>query len=396
MGSVYPRGTRLWIKFKDSSGKWVQKKTEYALGDEAFARKALKHVEERVAAGIRFLHGGSERVTVSDFAADWLKKREALGIRTWDDDAARLRLHALPLLGKMPIDEVRPRHLIEVIHELRSRGKLAPRTVHHVYGTLHVMFGDAVIAELIDATPCVLKRAQLGKKEDKNPEWRANAIFTRQELETLLSSESVPADRQLVYGLAGLAGLRAGELIALRWRHYDQDAQPLGRLVIAHSHDRESTKSGRSREVPVHPTLAAMLATWKLSGWQQIMAQQPEPDDLIIPSRLKQMRRGHHTRNKLHDDLRRLGLRVRRVHDLRRTFITLARVDGASADILERVSHGPRGNIVDLYTSLPWESLCTEVAKLRVERRGGAVLSLTVLNPRVPDGTSESLSTRNH
>jgi integrase len=379
MGSVYPRGTRLWIKFKNSDGKWVQERSGYFVGDEALARIALRHVEDRVAAGLRFFKGGKGRVTVADFAGDWIKKREALGILTWMNDEARLRLHALPLLGKMPIDEVRPRHLIEVIHELRRRGRLAPRTIHHVYGTLHVMFGDAVIAELIPATPCVLKRGQLGKKEDKHPEWRANAIFTRDELELLISSESIPSDRQLVYALAGLAGLRSGELVSLRWRHYDADARPLGRLVVAHSHERESTKSGRTREVPVHPTLAAMLAEWKLGGSKELMERRPELDDLIIPSRLKVMRRGHHTRNKLLDDLKRLNLRRRRVHDLRRTFITLARVDGARADILERVSHGPRGNIVDLYTSLPWESLCVEVAKLRVARRAGTLLSFRVL-----------------
>ncbi|MHB1844760.1 MAG: tyrosine-type recombinase/integrase [Deltaproteobacteria bacterium] len=379
MGSVYARGTRLWIRFKNADGKWVQSKSEYAVGDEALAREALHHVEDRIAAGLRFHHGKPRIVTVEDFSKHWIKSRKALGIRDWKGDERRLKLHVAPRIGGMPIADVRPRHLIDLVHALRCGGKLAPRTVHHVYGTLHVMFGDAAIAELINATPCVLKRAQLGKKEDKNPEWRANAIFSREELETLISSEQIPTDRQLVYGLAGLAGLRSGEFVALRWRHYDPDVKPLGRLVIAHSHEREGTKSGRTREVPVHPTLAAMLAEWKLGGWQELMGAPPGLDDLIIPSRQKEMRRRHHTRNKLLDDLKRLKLRHRRVHDLRRTFVTLARVDGARTDILERVSHGPRGNIVDLYTSLPWESLCIEVAKLRVTRRVGSLLTFRTI-----------------
>ena len=36
---------------------------------------------------------------------------------------------------------------------------------------------------------------------------------------------------------------------------------------------------------------------------------------------------------------------------LRRTFITLAQVDGARKDILEAISHGPRGDIVSVYTT---------------------------------------------
>ena len=70
---------------------------------------------------------------------------------------------------------------------------------------------------------------------------------------------------------------------------------------------------------------------------------------------------------RFHEDLERLGLRKRRQHDLRRTFVTLARSDGARKDILEQIFHGPRGDIMDMYTTLPWRVLCDEVSKLRVE-----------------------------
>ena len=68
--------------------------------------------------------------------------------------------------------------------------------------------------------------------------------------------------------------------------------------------------------------------------------------------------------------------RHRRSHDLRRTFITLARVDGARGDILEHVTHAQRGDIINVYTSLRWAALCEEVAKLKVERRQGHLHAL--------------------
>jgi hypothetical protein len=37
--------------------------------------------------------------------------------------------------------------------------------------------------------------------------------------------------------------------------------EPLGALNLG------ETKSGVPRQVPVHPTLAKVLAQWKLSGW---------------------------------------------------------------------------------------------------------------------------------
>ena len=54
------------------------------------------------------------------------------------------------------------------------------------------------------------------------------------------------------------------------------------------------------------------------------------------------------------------------------TFITLCREDGAAPDVLRLVTHAPSTDILDLYTSVPWERLCGEVAKLRIERRKGA------------------------
>ncbi len=78
-----------------------------------------------------------------------------------------------------------------------------------------------------------------------------------------------------------------------------------------------------------------------------------------------------HTKNSMKKrfdrDLVELGLRHRRLHDTRRTFVTLARQDGAARDLLETITHRGRGNrnILDAYTSFSWEAKCVEVAKLR-------------------------------
>lgn len=143
------------------------------------------------------------------------------------------------------------------------------------------------------------------------------------------------------------AGLRPGEAAPLRWRHYQTDMAPLGQLLIANSNRRTRTKIGAVRHVPVHLTLAAMLADWKLVGWPALMGRTPEPNDLLIPSPaarrvvLGTMRTkntwGHQTRR----DLAAIGARHRRGYDLRRTFISLARSDGARADLLKLVTHGP-------------------------------------------------------
>ena len=63
----------------------------------------------------------------------------------------------------------------------------------------------------------------------------------------------------------------------------------------------------------------------------------------------------------------------RRAHDLRRTFISLARADGADEGILKRGTHAPGKDIMSLYTSVEWDSLCREVAKLQLIPRAGSI-----------------------
>jgi len=63
--------------------------------------------------------------------------------------------------------------------------------------------------------------------------------------------------------------------------------RPLGKLLVAKSYStrvgEKTTKTDAVKHVPVHPTLAAMLAEWKLGGWAEMMGRAPGPDDLIVP-----------------------------------------------------------------------------------------------------------------
>ena len=48
MGSVYARGTKLWIRYKAADGKWTQQKTSLHVGDEKKAhgcRTLVIHTE---------------------------------------------------------------------------------------------------------------------------------------------------------------------------------------------------------------------------------------------------------------------------------------------------------------------------------------------------------------
>ncbi len=386
MGSVFPRGRMLWLKYKGPDGEWHNASSGFEVGREEQARAVLAAVEAKIAAG--FADAGP--LTLTAYAKKWIKERRNRGITSAGDDDSRLRKHVLPVLGARRLDELRPALIRDLVRALvrrwRETGKPAPRSIRNIYGALHRMLEDATVDGLIATNPCHLKRGDLPQPEDADPEWRDSAVFIRSEVESILAEGALPDDRRVLAALLFLAGVRFGEAAGLRWRHYDNAMAPLGRLTVAKSynakvHIEKTTKARKVRHVPVHPVLARLLADWKLRGWAKWYGRHPGPDDLIVPSRASTgeklvFRNVGRAKRRWDEDLERLKLRVRRQHDARRTFRSLCLSDGARRDILQWVTHGRPGDVEGLYDQITWDAVCAEIAKLKIELETGKVIAL--------------------
>ena len=110
-------------------------------------------------------------------------------------------------IGDLLLVEVRARHVVDLFHKLRTdrERNLAQRTIYNIYTVVAALFRDAKLADLIEQSPCILDERQLGPLVDKDPEWRNDAVFARDEVETIISDARIPADRQMVYALELLA-----------------------------------------------------------------------------------------------------------------------------------------------------------------------------------------------
>jgi integrase len=268
MGSIYPRHQRLWLKFKNEKGSWVCRASGLKVGQEKKAKDLLRRIENLVEVGGTAPDGGP--LTVAKWSEIWLATRRRKGIVVADDYESRLKLHILPKIGHLRLDEVRVGHVAELVQSLRDK-KLAPRTIRHIYFQCHGMFQEAVRRELLATNPCVLDEDDLPAKVDHDPEWRQTAIYSRDEIERIIVDERIPPDRRMYDALLFLAGIRFGEASALRWRHYDSEIGPLGKLSIARSYStklkaEKEVKTKIPRDVPVHPVLAQLLADCAYSG----------------------------------------------------------------------------------------------------------------------------------
>ncbi len=386
----------MFVKVRKPDGSWsapISAKTD----DEAEAEQFQRNVQAQMEAG----HGpGGAPMTVAVFAEKWIKARIADGVITGADDGSRIRRFLLPHIGAMRIEEVRPRHIIDWVRKLRRmkalvitgqiKGKriykpgdkpIAPRTVRNTVTAVSAMFTDAVVEELISASPVVLRRKDLPKKRDDDPEWRVSAIFTLAELEQIISDQRIPWDRRVLYALFFLTSSRFGEVAAMKWQHYDDKPRPLGRMTVALSYNTKlktvkETKTQSPRTVPVHAVLAAILAEWKLTGFEQQFGRKPKDSDLIVPSREWRNRSVNHSLKKFHQDLERIDLRSRRQHDARRTFKTIAQNHGVNESRLGWITHGRPSSIDGQYDEPPWRQLCEVVLAMRIQRRDQPVIPL--------------------
>jgi len=411
MASIYARGEVLWIKFKNEHGKHECRSSKYRVGQEALARELAAEVERQAAlkrnaqpsdASAPIEHAtpptpaakepavtatatkqaiepigpaaAPGALTVAEYIEQWIKMRGE--VETWKDEATRLRLHVVPLIGHMAIADVRPKHIRDLINAIKKKTStapkckdkpLAPRTVRLIFGTLRLLFKSAIIDEHIAASPVVLEAGVLPKNVDKDPTWRPTAIFEREELISIISDQRIPLYRRVLYGLEGLAGVRHGEAAGLRWSDRNAACKPLGKLTVARSGEKERTKTQLTREVPIHRTLAALLDEWHATGWEAKYGRKPGPNDLVVPTDRNRVRKPQRTLRDFHEDLTLIGLRTRRGHDLRRTFVTLIRVDGGRSDVLRPITHPGEKDIIGLYTTFPWPVVCEELSKLRIE-----------------------------
>jgi integrase len=437
-GSVQYRGRRIYLSRKrlhpDGRWKWAQESTGLSRGDEPVALQLLEEHNAHELARYKLRALVAQPIdaripTVESYARKWIDLRKRRHLTSAFDDERRFRLHIWPYsidgvarLGDIPLPAVRSPHIRAWVTGLAST-ELAPRTVRNLYSLVRAMFEDAYADELVDNNPCRLRRGDLPKSEDKNPRWRASAIFTREEVVSLISDERIPIDRQALYATAFLTASRSGELSALRVEDYDASVTPLARLTIGESYSPwlgrpKSTKTGVTRLVPVHPVLRSILDEWLASGFETVFGRAPQKNDLLFPARppgrsaaraidYDQQQRQHPSLTRaelarilgvtraavtqglrprsrmpqlldrayrlpkanyqrLKDDLRRLELRPRRLHDAKRTAVSFLAEDGVRDPILTYLAWGPQKNVRDLYITLPWEALCAEVLKLRL------------------------------
>jgi integrase len=238
-------------------------------------------------------------------------------------------------LGDRAADEVTTREINRLLADVAASGA-SPRTVNKhrqlvcaifSFGCQEATFGLSHNPARAADRRAEPERARLDFYSPEEVEALARALASglhRDPAAPAVSDDEAAArsaeddqDAELVR-VAAYAGLRRGELVALRWRDVDFTRRKLVvRRAVSADVEAASTKSRRAREVPLPDQAAGALDRLSQRG------DFTRPDDYVFANRLGRRLDGSALRRRVERARNAAGLRPLRFHDLRHTYGSL-------------------------------------------------------------------------
>jgi len=197
--------------------------------------------------------------TFHEFAERWwLRNERQLAENTQADYRWRLERHLLPFFSDYRLDRI-TFDLVEryIAVKLGEDEPLAPRSVNMTLTLMAAILEGAVERELIARNPAKGKRRRVRERAP-----RRTYLDTSEQIEALLAAageldsearhDRRHVSRRAILATLTFAGLRIGELCALRWRDVD--------LKTGWLHVGESKTDAGRRRVKIRGTLLDQLA----------------------------------------------------------------------------------------------------------------------------------------
>jgi integrase len=340
-GSIRQRASgRYQARYRGPDGKLRSAPRTFERKSDANRWLTLKEAE--IARG-DWIDPDAAKVAFTDYAEQWITDR-VLKARTLELYRGLLQHHLLPAFGHLDLADIdepavrrwRKERINSGPHAQRPFG---PVTVAKAYRLLHAILATAADDQIIRRNPCRIENAG---KED-SPERQIAPLPV-----VFAIAEAVPARYRMLVLLATFAGLRWGELTALRRDSIDLEACEIRIIETTAQLDRgglrpDTPKSRAGRRTVAFPADLAPELRRHLDRFAE-----PGPHGLVfIGPKGAPLRRNNFRRTWVRACAAADASGVH-FHDLRHTGGTLAAATGATLkELMARLGHSsPRAAMI--------------------------------------------------
>jgi len=343
-GTIYKRADGRWTASVSLPG--ARRKSYYGTTRQEVASKLVAAQKQRQD-GLPLL---TERQTVKSYLEEWLETaRPSLRPATHKRYSEYVRLHAIPVIGAVPLTRLSPQHL-QRLYANRMEAGLSPTSAGHLHAVLHRALGQAARWGQIARNPVDLvtrPRADHHEMATLSPE-QARGLLAAARDERL----------EALYVVALSTGMRQGELLALKWPDVDLDGAhvtvraTLQRVGNGWTFNEPKTAGSRRRVSLTSAAVAALKRHRASQAEERLRCSFWQDPELVFATGVgSPMDATHVIRRSFHPLLIRAGLPRIRFHDLRHTAATLLLGQGVHAKIVsEMLGHSNIAITMDLYS----------------------------------------------
>ena len=343
-----------WAELEPAPDGARRQKSKGGFKTKRDAERAFAEFRDQVRTGT---YVPRSKGTLGEFLVnDWLPAISA-SVRptTLDHYEQNIRVHVLPTIGSLRLQDVSAAKLNALYAELLKSGRcrgggLSPKTVRHVHTTLHKALNDAVRWGLLVRNPA-------DQADPPKPRTAEMKVWGPEQLRAFL--DFVRDDRlYAAWLLLATTGMRRGEVLGLRWRDVHLDASRLSvvqsltvtKYEVAVSEPK--TAKGRRSVALDRATVAALHAHRKMQLEERLAWGEAWQDTGYVFTREDGSLIHPHRFTAWFDRLRdAAGLPRIRLHDLRHSYASAALTAGIPAKVVsERLGHANVSITLDTYS----------------------------------------------
>ena len=242
----HPRADSWQVRYRDPANK--QRSKNFATKTAAKRFAAAVETDKRRG---EYIDPQTAKTTFGEYAAGWMAGRRELALSTQDRDRSYLRVQLLPTFGSSPVGRITPAE----VREWEASQETAPRTRAKALWILRS------VLELARTDGAFARNPAEGVKVTTPPVKVGRALSDDQLREVLAAAEDADSRSAALVWVLAMAGLRVGEVFALKRGDVDLAA---GTLRVAGSMSRREglrgpkTKAGE-RTIPIPIGLADRL-----------------------------------------------------------------------------------------------------------------------------------------